>query len=63
MKLERFSRAVDAINKHFGERTLYPAALAVKDKKWRPNRKRLSEKWDSLQMYDDVRVSRQMAGL
>jgi DNA polymerase V len=47
-KLERLSRAVDEINEHFGERTVYPAALAVKDKKWRPNRKHLSEKWDSL---------------
>ncbi|MDR0653646.1 MAG: DUF4113 domain-containing protein [Synergistaceae bacterium] len=48
MKLERFSRAVDAINEYFGERTVYPASLAIKDKKWRPNRKHLSEKWDSL---------------
>jgi hypothetical protein len=48
-KFERFSRAVDEINEHFGERTVYPASLAVKDKKWRPNRKHLSEKWGSLQ--------------
>lgn len=43
-KLERFSRAVDEINGHFGERAIFPASLAVKDKKWRPNRKHLSEK-------------------
>jgi hypothetical protein len=48
-KLERFSRAVDGINEHFGERVVYPAALAVKDKKWRPNRKHLSEKWGGLE--------------
>ena len=48
MKLERFSLAVDAINEHFGERTVYPASLAIKDKKWRPNRKHLSGKWDGL---------------
>jgi hypothetical protein len=48
-KWERFSRAVDEINEHFGERTIFPALLAVKDKKWRPNRKHLSEKWGSLE--------------
>jgi DNA polymerase V len=40
-KYERFSNAIDEINEHFGERIIYPAALAVKDKKWRPNRKHL----------------------
>jgi DNA polymerase V len=40
-KYERFSNAIDEINEHFGERTIYPASLAVKDKKWRPNRKHL----------------------
>jgi DNA polymerase V len=44
-KLERFSRAVDGINEHFGERAIYPATLAVRDKKWRPKREHLSEKW------------------
>jgi hypothetical protein len=48
LKWERLSRAVDEINEHFGERTVYPACLAVKDKKWRPNRKHLSEKWGGL---------------
>jgi DNA polymerase V len=48
-KLERFSHAVDRVNERFGERTIYPAALAVKDKKWHPNRKRLSEKRDGFQ--------------
>jgi DNA polymerase V len=38
-KFEQFSQAVDAINEHYGERVIYPVALAVKDKKWRPNRK------------------------
>ena len=45
MKYERFSLAVDAINEHFGDRVIYPASLAVKDKKWRPQRKFLSEEW------------------
>jgi hypothetical protein len=36
------SRAVDAINEHFGERTVYPATLAGKEKKWRPEQKYLS---------------------
>ncbi|MDR0652665.1 MAG: hypothetical protein LBG12_05090 [Synergistaceae bacterium] len=40
-KLESFSRAIDAINEHFGERVVYPACLAIKEKKWRPNRKHL----------------------
>jgi DNA polymerase V len=40
-KYERFSNAIDEINEHFGERTIYPASLAVTDKKWRPNRKHL----------------------
>jgi DNA polymerase V len=40
-KYERFSDAIDEINEHFGKRTIYPASLAVKDKKWRPNRKHL----------------------
>jgi DNA polymerase V len=47
-KLERFSRAVDEINEYFGERAIFPASLSVKDKKWRPNRKYLSEKWGGL---------------
>ncbi|MDR1515094.1 MAG: Y-family DNA polymerase [Synergistaceae bacterium] len=42
-KLERFSRAADEINGYFGRRAIFPASLAVKDKKWRPNRKRLPE--------------------
>jgi DNA polymerase V len=50
LKLENFSRAVDAINELFGEHALYPAYLAVKEKKWRPNRKYLSEKWDDRRM-------------
>jgi DNA polymerase V len=45
-KLERFSRATDEINGHFGHRAIFPASLAVKDKKWRPNRNHLSEKPD-----------------
>jgi DNA polymerase V len=49
LKLERFSRAVDQINEHFGERVIFPSCLAVKDKKWRPNRKHLSERWSGLQ--------------
>jgi DNA polymerase V len=57
LKLESFSRAVDAINEHFGERTVYPACLAIKEKKWRPNRKHLSEKWGGLQMSGDCRIS------
>jgi hypothetical protein len=47
LKLERFSRAIDEINGHFGDRAIFPASLAVQDKKWRPNRKHLPEKWDS----------------
>jgi DNA polymerase V len=47
-KLERFSRAVDGINEHFGGRVVYPATLAVKDKKWLPKREHLSEKWGGL---------------
>ena len=47
LKLDRFSSAVDAINEHLGERALYPASQAIKDKKWRPNRKHLSDKWIS----------------
>jgi DNA polymerase V len=49
-KLERFSHAVDEINGHFGERVIYPASLAVKEKIWRPNRKHLSEKWEGLEV-------------
>jgi DNA polymerase V len=48
-RLERFSRAVDEINAHFGVKTVYPAVLAVEDKKWRPNRKHLSEKRGDLE--------------
>jgi len=47
-KFERFSQAVDAINHHYGQRVIYPSALAVKDKKWRPNRKFLTDRWGSL---------------
>ena len=50
LKYERFSQAVDEINDHFGERVIYPSALAVKDKKWRPQRKFLSERWNSLKL-------------
>jgi DNA polymerase V len=49
-KYERLSRAVDAINEHFGERVIYPSALAVKDKKWRPHRQFLTNRWDSLEL-------------
>jgi DNA polymerase V len=48
-KLERFSAAVDAINEYYGERVVYPASLAVKDKKWRPRRMFLSEKLGGFQ--------------
>jgi DNA polymerase V len=41
-KYEALSRAIDDINEHFGERAVYPATLAIKDKKWRPRRKFLS---------------------
>jgi DNA polymerase V len=41
-KYEALSRTVDAINEHFGERTVYPATLAGKEKKWRPQQKYLS---------------------
>jgi DNA polymerase V len=48
-KLERFSRAVDALNNDMGKRIVYPASLAVQEKKWRPNRNFLSEeKWSGL---------------
>jgi DNA polymerase V len=47
-KYERFSHAVDAINEHYGERVIYPASLGAKEKKWRPQRKFLSEKWSGL---------------
>jgi hypothetical protein len=48
LRLERFSRSVDAINEHFGVRAIYPASLAIKSKKWLPNRNYLSEKRYSL---------------
>ena len=35
-RYERLSKVVDAINEHYGERVIYPAALAIRDKKWRP---------------------------
>jgi hypothetical protein len=41
-KYEALSHTIDAINEHFGGRTVYPATLAVKDKKWRPQRKFLA---------------------
>jgi hypothetical protein len=41
-KYERLSRAVDAINERLGGRAIYPAALAVGDKKWRPQREHRS---------------------
>ena len=49
-RLERFSHAIDAINEHYGERVIYPAMLAVEDKKWRPHRKFLTDRWDSLKL-------------
>jgi hypothetical protein len=42
VKYETLSRTIDTINEHFGERTVYPAMLAVKEKKGRPRRKYLS---------------------
>jgi DNA polymerase V len=50
-KLERFSQAVDRINEHFGSLTVYPASLAIKDKKWRPNRKHLSGGIEKMVLY------------
>jgi DNA polymerase V len=41
-KYERLSHAVDAINERLGGRAIYPAALAVGDKKWRPQREHRS---------------------
>jgi DNA polymerase V len=38
MKFERFSEAVDEINRRFG-RVMYPAMLAVEDKKWLSRRR------------------------
>jgi hypothetical protein len=32
-----------------GERVVYPATLYVQEKKWRSNKKFLSEKWNGLQ--------------
>ena len=49
-KYERLARCVDEINEHFGERVVYPSILAVKEKIWRPQRKFLSERWDSLKV-------------
>jgi DNA polymerase V len=40
-KHERLSRAVDMINERLGGLAIYPAALAAKDKKWRPRVKHL----------------------
>jgi DNA polymerase V len=37
-RFERFSRALDEINDRYGERVMYPATLAVEDKKWRPQK-------------------------
>jgi DNA polymerase V len=49
VKYEKLSRAADAINEHFGDRVIYPANLAVKDKIWRPNRKYISKQWGDFQ--------------
>ena len=40
-KYERFARAADFINEKLGKTAIYPAALAVKDKKWRPKCEKL----------------------
>jgi DNA polymerase V len=41
-KYERFARAADFINEKLGKAAIYPAALAVKDKRWRPRCENIS---------------------
>jgi DNA polymerase V len=41
-KYEKFARAADFINEKLGKAAIYPAALAVKDKKWRPRSENMS---------------------
>jgi len=40
-KYERISHVTDEINYRLGRRAIYPAALAVKDKPWKPHREHL----------------------
>jgi DNA polymerase V len=40
-KYEKFSSAVDEINRRLGRRAVFPASLAVKDKPWKPHREHL----------------------